>query len=102
MAFTRAHLYPETDQIISYFAQAISHPARIAILRQLYGSGPTTVENISKMHPLLQPTLSQHLKILRKAQLITCHEKFPYTIYQIDKKNYNKLKRYMQRFANSL
>ena len=90
MAFSRSHLYPQEEKISSYFFQKLSHSARLKILFTLFKEGPCTVAELRKFHPISQPAISQHLAILRKAELIICHEKYPYTIYRIHQKNFLK------------
>lgn len=87
MAFSKSHLYPQEDRITSGFFKALGHSARLNIIRKLKREGPCTVTQLSKGHHISQPGLSVHLRILRKSHLITCVEKFPYTIYIVDKKN---------------
>lgn len=96
MAFTKAHLYNEFDLKASHYAKAISHPARIGILRQLSKSGVRTVEQLMKMHPLSQPAMSQHIAILRKANLVSFKEKYPYTLYSVNKENMRQMKKQLK------
>src|SRR5688572_9057572 len=96
MAFTKAHLYNDIDLRASLLARAISHPARIGILRQLSKQGVSTVEELLAMHPLSQPTISQHLKILRKAGLVSYKEVYPYCYYSLNKESARNLKKYLK------
>src|SRR6187401_1656187 len=98
MAFSKNYLYDPKDQSISNFARALGHSARMNILLQLLFTGPCSVAELRSMHPLSQPSLSQHLRILRKAHLVTCKEKFPYTYYDLDKKNFLKLRKLLRVF----
>jgi ArsR family transcriptional regulator, arsenate/arsenite/antimonite-responsive transcriptional repressor len=84
MAFSKSHLYPKDDQIVSAFAKAFSHAARLAIIRKLVQDGPCSVAELLKNHPISKPTLSKHLKCLREVHLVTCREKYPHTLYRID------------------
>ena len=96
MAFTKAHLYNELDLKASYFAKAISHPARIGIIRYLCKNGSCTVEELMELHPLSQPSVSQHLGILRRANLIVYKEVHPYTYYNVNKENVKLLKKHLK------
>ena len=102
MAFTKAHLYAENDQITSHLAKAIFHPARIQIIRKLHKHGTCTVEDLSELHPITQPSISQHLRILRKVHLVTCIEKFPYTYYSLDKEMFRKFKKHLMIFLKTI
>ena len=87
MAFSKQHLYEKTDLINSQFHKALSHPARIAILKQLQLNGALAVQVIAMEHPISKEALSGHLKILRNAHLVTFEEKFPYTFYEVNEHN---------------
>ena len=102
MGFSKAHLYDKEDQITSLFARAFGHPARLKILRKLKRDGPSSVEEISLYHPLSKPTMSEHLKILRTAHLITYKEKYPSIIYSLDGKNVTKAEAYLKLFFKSI
>lgn len=52
-------------------AKAIGHPARISILKILAEKKTCICGDISDQLPLAQSTVSQHLKALKKAGLIT-------------------------------
>jgi len=52
-------------------AKALSHPARIAILKTLAEKQMCICGEIVEVLPLAQATVSQHLKELKKAGLIT-------------------------------
>ena len=100
MAFSRSHLYPKEEKISSYLFQKLSHSARLRILLTLYREGPCTVKMLRKYHPISQPAISQHLAILRMAQLVICHERFPYTVYRIHEKNFLKALKHMQKYLD--
>ena len=51
-------------------ARALAHPARVAILRILIDRGSCICGQIVEVLPLAQPTVSQHLKVLKEAGLI--------------------------------
>jgi len=84
MALSKQHLYPNEDQIISHYAKALSHPARLKILKQLQLEGPLCVQIIAQNHPISLEALSGHFKILREAQLVDFQEHFPYTFYAVN------------------
>ena len=71
MPRTKANLFKEKDLQISRIAKALSHPARVAILRELARRHECICGHIVESIPLAQSTVSQHLKELRKAGLIT-------------------------------
>lgn len=66
--------------------KALSHPARLAILRGLAERGTCLCGEIVDGIPLSQATVSQHLKILKEAGLITGTIDGPRTCYCLDVK----------------
>lgn len=70
MAITKADLFEQKDKRLAKIAKAISHPARIAILKHL-SHGQCVCGDITHALPLAQSTVSQHLKALKSAGLIT-------------------------------
>ena len=67
----------KTEQQVTDFdslatvCKALSHPARLAILHTLAQRGTCICGEIVDVMPLSQATVSQHLKILKNAGLIT-------------------------------
>lgn len=57
-------------QELARFAKAISHPARLAILKYLAETKTCISGDISDQLPLSRTTVSQHLKELKKLGLI--------------------------------
>lgn len=51
-------------------AKALSHPARIAIIRYLNENGPSNCNPIIEALPLSQPAVSRHLKELKVCGLL--------------------------------
>ena len=62
----------DTDfEFLAITCKALSHPARLAILQTLALRGTCICGEIVDVMPLSQATVSQHLKILKNAGLIT-------------------------------
>ncbi len=59
-----------SDQEMANFAKALSHPARIAIIKILAEQSSCICGEIVEVLPLAQSTVSQHLKELQKAGLV--------------------------------
>ena len=68
-------LPPELDEHaevdIALLAKALGHPARVRILRLLLARDNCYCGQIVDLLPLAQATVSQHLKVLKDAGLIT-------------------------------
>ena len=71
MAYTKKHEFSAADNEIASFAKALSHPARVAILRTLAEKNTCICGEIVEVLPLSQSTVSQHLKELKEAGLVT-------------------------------
>ncbi len=65
--------------------KALGHPARILILRHLLAEGRCICGRIVEIMPLAQSTVSQHLKILKEAGLVTGEVDGPKICYCVDK-----------------
>ena len=70
MGATRSKEFSRKDNRMAKYAKAISHPARVAILKLLIQKQACICGNIVNELPLSQSTVSQHLKELKEAGLI--------------------------------
>lgn len=57
----------EDDKALAQLAQALGHPARVAIVRLLRERRTCLCGDIVDVLPLAQSTVSQHLKMLKEA-----------------------------------
>lgn len=83
--------YTNDQLVISKQAKAMGHPARIAILKML-AKGSFTCNDIVASLPLAQSTISQHLKELKNAELVSAKEMPPKTLYSLNTDNYRRFK----------
>lgn len=60
------------DETLARTAKALSHPARLAILRLLASREACVTGDVVAELPLAQSTVSEHLRILREAGLVQC------------------------------
>lgn len=60
----------EANAHLARLAKALSHPARVSIIRMLVRREGCIVGDIVEEIPLAQSTISQHLKLLKEAGLI--------------------------------
>jgi DNA-binding transcriptional ArsR family regulator len=67
---TRKEKFDPELQQLALFAKAISHPARLAILKYLAETRTCISGDISDQLPLSRSTVSQHLKELRDMGMI--------------------------------
>lgn len=81
MAVNKKEIFENDSVKLAEFAKAISHPARIEILRILAEKNTCICGEIVLEIPLAQSTVSQHLKELKSAGLITGEIDGPKTCY---------------------
>ncbi len=70
MPAARKDAFSPEEQQLAALARALSHPARIAILRELAQHNTCICGEIVSALPLSQSTVSQHLHVLLEAGLI--------------------------------
>ncbi len=70
MGLTKSEEFSVKDNRIAKFAKALSHPARVAIMKMLLKQNACICGDIVDVLPLSQSTVSQHLKELKNAGLI--------------------------------
>ena len=91
MAFNKKEEFTQKEQELAAFAKAMSHPARIAILKVLAQRNECICGEIVGMLPLAQSTVSQHLKELKNAGLIEGSIDGPRSCYCINWKAFEKI-----------
>lgn len=74
----------KNNEQLARFAKALSHPARVAIVRLLMQRKTCIVGDIVDHLPLAQSTVSQHLKQLKDAGLIRGDVDGPRVCYCIE------------------
>lgn len=90
MAISKKSEFIETDNELATFAKALSHPARILILKTLAKRNTCICGEIVDVLPLSQSTVSQHLKELLEAGIIKGEIEGVRSCYCIDWKKLNK------------
>jgi len=65
---------------------ALAHPARLRILRALACRRLSCCKDVVAELPLAQSTVSQHLKVLADAGLVTVDRRRPHSHYQLDRR----------------
>jgi DNA-binding transcriptional ArsR family regulator len=89
MATHKTEEFNSGDQQISQVAKAMSHPARIAILRLLASGEQMTCGDIVKVLPLAQATVSHHLKELTETKLINLIHEGKKSLYAVNWETWN-------------
>jgi DNA-binding transcriptional ArsR family regulator len=88
MGATKSYEFSVKDNKIAKIAKALAHPARIAILNLLAKRSACICGDIVDEIPLSQSTVSQHLKELKAAGLITGEIEGAKVCYCIDAKEW--------------
>ncbi|WP_166961892.1 ArsR/SmtB family transcription factor [Yeosuana marina] len=100
MGLTKSEIFTDTQNDIASFAKAFAHPARVAILQQLFKMDSCYCGNLVDEIGLAQPTISQHLKELRNLGLIKGNVEGTSVCYCIDKENWQKMKEVLMLFLD--
>lgn len=86
MGLTRSDSFSKEQNENAILMKALGHPARIAIIEYLLTVDSAICGDIVKQLPLAQATISQHLKELRIAGLVTGDVEGSAMRYRINKK----------------
>jgi DNA-binding transcriptional ArsR family regulator len=76
---------------------ALGDPTRRAIFERL-AKGPTAVGEIANELPVSRPAVSQHLKVLKQAGLVTDRAEGTRRLYQLDPRGIGELRAYFDEF----
>jgi DNA-binding transcriptional ArsR family regulator len=98
MALAKKNNFPVKDIQLADWCKALSHPARITILRILASKCECMCTELVLDLPLAQSTVSQHLKALKEVGLIQGEVDGPKTKYCMHKKNIDKFFKLMDQF----
>src|SRR6188472_1944181 len=78
---------------------ALGDPTRRAIFERL-AAGPKAVGEIASELPVSRPAVSQHLKVLKQAGLVTDRAEGTRRLYQLNPQGIQDLRAYFDRFWN--
>lgn len=102
MAKSKSEEFSEDDVFLADVAKALSHPARIQIMKILTSMNVCMCGDIVELLPLAQSTVSQHLKELKRVGLIQGEIEGPKTCYCVNAVGFNKAKKMMDEFFISI
>ena len=100
MGLTKSEIFTDTQNRIAAFAKAIGHPARVAILQQLFKTDSCICGDLVEEIGLAQPTISQHLRELKTLGLIQGSIEGTRVCYCIDKENWTLMKEMLAAFLD--
>jgi ArsR family transcriptional regulator len=78
------------DADLGTLAKALGHPTRVRIMRILRADEGATCSALVERLALAQSTVSEHLRLLREAGMVTTGE--PARVYQVDVHRVRRLK----------
>jgi DNA-binding transcriptional ArsR family regulator len=61
-------------------------------------SGPCAVGDLARQLPVSRPAVSQHLKVLKEAQLVIDRREGTRRLYELDARGVGALRDYLERF----
>lgn len=70
MGLTKSEIFTEEQNQLATIAKVLGHPARIAIIQHLFKLNSCVCGDLVNEIGLAQPTISQHLKELKKIGII--------------------------------
>jgi DNA-binding transcriptional ArsR family regulator len=76
---------------------ALADPTRRAIFERIAGS-PSAVGDLARQLPVSRPAVSQHLKVLKSAGLVTDHADGTRRIYSVDSAGVAAIRDYFEQF----
>jgi DNA-binding transcriptional ArsR family regulator len=77
---------------------ALGDATRRAILARLVQHGPLPVGELAREFPISRPAISQHLRILKHANLVTDHSEGARRLYSVNPDALASLRSYFERF----
>ncbi|MFZ1321450.1 MAG: metalloregulator ArsR/SmtB family transcription factor [Ignavibacteria bacterium] len=98
MAQNKKNEFSKSEIELADFAKAMSHPARVAIMKEIAERDMCICGEIVEVLPLAQSTVSQHLKELLNAGLIQGSLDGNKSCYCINKKVFNKFAKSFEKF----
>jgi ArsR family transcriptional regulator len=102
MGATKTDHYSDTQIDIATIAKALGHPARLAIVDYLLSVKSCICGDIVNELPLAQPTISQHLKELKNAEIIQGSIEGNAICYCINDATIDKLNTYFKNISTQL
>lgn len=100
MGLAKTEMFTDLQNEIALYAKVFGHPARVAILQQLFKIDSCYCGDLVSEIGLAQPTISQHLKELKLLGLIKGNVEGTSVCYCIHAENWTKMKETMSQFLN--
>ncbi len=98
MGLTKTQIFTETQNNLATLCKVLGHPARIAILQYISNQQSCICNDLVEEIGLAQATISQHLKELKKIDLIQGEIEGKKMCYCINIKQWNIVKQQLDTF----
>lgn len=92
MGISKSEIFTEQQNMIANFAKAFGHPARVAIIQQLFKIEGCVCGDLVAEIGLAQATISQHLRELKQMGLIKGTVEGTSVCYCIHQENWESMK----------
>jgi ArsR family transcriptional regulator len=102
MGASKSASFSESQNELATLFKALSHPARVAILEYLLSVDTCICGDIVNELPLAQPTVSQHLRELKNANIIQGTIEGTAICYCINPEAMTTIENYFGSIANKL
>ncbi len=100
MGITKSEIFTKEQNQIASIAKVLGHPARIAILEHLAKVKTCICGDLVNTIGLAQPTISQHLKELKKLDLIKGNIEGNSICYCLHKEKWEEFKDILNQFLS--
>lgn len=100
MGLTKSEIFTDVQNEIANLAKAFAHPARVAILHHLFKANTCICGDLVDEIGLAQATISQHLKELKKLDLIKGNIEGTSVCYCINQQKWQEMKHLLTEFFN--
>lgn len=101
MGASNLNLHTSEQIEIAALAKVLSHPARVAILQYISNQESCICGDIVEEIGLSQPTISQHLQVIRQAGLIKGTSEGKSICYCLDIDRFKELQHFFNQFFNT-
>ncbi|AZJ34739.1 helix-turn-helix transcriptional regulator [Tenacibaculum singaporense] len=100
MGLTKSEIFTEEQNQLATIAKVLGHPARIAIIKHLFKLNSCVCGDLVNEIGLAQPTISQHLKELKKVGIIKGTIEGTSVCYCINPSTWKEIKTLLSSFLN--
>ena len=100
MGASKTEIHNESHILISEIAKVLSHPARVAILEYIAKQENCICGDIVDEIGLSQPTISQHLQVIRTAGLLQGNFEGKRLCYCLDVARFKEFQQVLNQFFN--